>query len=368
MSAQLVLSNVVSRPMRSLATALAVGVEVALILLLVGLSTGMIRENSRRMAGVGADIVLQPPNSSLVLAASTGAMSVKIADLVSRIEGVKAVAPVYLQFNTSGGMGLVWGIDQESFSRITQGFVYREGTGFQGPDDVIIDDIYADGRELRLGDDLKLMNHSFRVAGIVEHGKGSRVFIPLDTMQRLVGTPGQATMMMIKCQRQSDIAGVQSELGRRLKSYPTFDMSSFAAHIEEANRDFGPLKYFTNTVVFIATLIGFFIIFLSMYTAITERTHEIGILKSLGAPQGYISLLFLKEALALGGLGFVLGLGLTFGGRFFFQLLMPTLQHKLPPEWLLYTGLLALFSASLGALYPALRAARQDPIEALAYE
>ncbi len=362
------LSNVVSRPMRSLATALAVGVEVALILMLISLSSGMIGENSKRMAGVGADIVLQPPNSSLVLAASTGAMSVKIADLVSGIEKVKAVAPVYLQLNTSGGMGLIWGIDLESFERITQGFIFLEGNGFQGPDDVIIDDIYAHGRELLLGDEVKLMNHSFRVAGIVEHGKGSRVFIPIGTMQDLVGTPGQATMMLIKCHQPSDIPEVKAELERRLKSYPVFDMSSFAAHMETANRDFGPLKFFTNTVVFIATLIGFFIIFLSMYTATTERTHEIGILKSLGAPQGYIALLFLKEALALGGLGFLLGLGLTFGGRFFFQLLMPTLQHQLPPEWLLYTGMLALFSASLGALYPAMRAARQDPIEALAYE
>lgn len=368
MSSQLVLSNVVSRPMRSLATALAVGVEVSLILLLVGLATGMVRESSKRISGVGADIVLQPPNSSLVLAASTGAMSVRIADLVSGIKGVSAVAPVYLQLNSSGGLGLIWGIDPESFNRISQGFLFLQGKDFQGPNDVIVDDIYADGRELRLGDELKLMNHSFRVSGIVEHGKGSRVFIPIGTMQKLVGTPGQATMMLIKCHDKSDIPGVKTELEGRLKSYPVFDMSSFADQIEAANQDFGPYRFFRNTVVFIATLIGFFIIFLSMYTATTERTHEIGILRSLGAAQGYISLLFLKEALVLGGLGFLLGLGLTFGGRFLFRLLMPTLQHQLPPEWLLYTGMLALVSASLGALYPALRAARQDPIEALAYE
>lgn len=368
MSSQLVLSNVVSRPMRSLATALAVGVEVSLILLLVGLATGMVRESSKRISGVGADIVLQPPNSSLVLAASTGAMSVKIAGLVSGIEGVSAVAPVYLQLNSSGGLGLIWGIDPESFNRISQGFIFLQGNDFQGPNDVIVDDIYAGGRELRLGDELKLMNHSFRVSGIVEHGKGSRVFIPIGTMQKLVGTPGQATMMLIKCHDKSYIPGVKTELEGKLKSYPVFDMSSFADHIEAANQDFGPYRFFRNTVVFIATLIGFFIIFLSMYTATTERTHEIGILRSLGAAQGYISLLFLKEALVLGGLGFLMGLGLTFGGRFLFRLLMPTLQHQLPPEWLLYTGMLALVSASLGALYPALRAARQDPIEALAYE
>jgi putative ABC transport system permease protein len=354
--------------MRSLATSLAVGVEVALILLIAGLASGMIRENGKRIAGIGADIVLQPPNSSLVLAASTGAMSVKIADLVSEIKGVSAVSPVYLQFNTSGGLGLIWGIDLESFNQISQGFVYLEGTGFQGPNEVMIDDIYARGNQLRLGDEMKLMSHSFLVRGIVENGKGSRVFIPIGTMQELVGTPGKSTMMLIKCQTLSDIPNVKAELERRLKSYPAFDMSEFTSQIVAANRDFGPLQYFTRTVVFLATLIGFFIIFLSMYTAITERTHEIGILKSLGATKPYLLFLFLKEALLLGGFGFLLGLGLTLGGRVIFKFVFPTLHHYLSPEWLLLTGTLALLSASLGALYPAWRAASQDPIEALAYE
>ena len=354
--------------MRSLITSLAVGLEVALILLIMGLASGMIRENSKRMAGVGADIVLQPPNSSLVLAASTGAMSVKIANLVSEFKGVSAVSPVFLQFNTSGGLGLIWGIDLDSFNQISEGFLYLEGTGFQGPDEVIVDDIYAHGKQLQLGDEITLMNHSFRVCGIVENGKGSRVFMPIETMQKLVGTPGKSTLMLIKCQTRSDIPNVKAELGLRLKSYPAFNMSEFTSQMATANRDFGPLQYFTNTVVFVATLIGFFVIFLSMYTAVTERTHEIGILKSLGATKLYISLLFLKEALVLGGFGFLLGLGLTFGGRLLGKWILPTLQHYLSTEWLLLTGTLALLSASLGALYPALRAASQDPIEALAYE
>jgi putative ABC transport system permease protein len=171
--------------MRSLATSLAVGVEVALILLIAGLASGMIRENGKRIAGIGADIVLQPPNSSLVLAASTGAMSVKIADLVSEIKGVSAVSPVYLQFNTSGGLGLIWGIDLESFNQISQGFVYLEGTGFQGPNEVMIDDIYARGNQLRLGDEMKLMSHSFLVRGIVENGKAPESSSPLEPCKSL---------------------------------------------------------------------------------------------------------------------------------------------------------------------------------------
>ena len=110
MSADLVFSNIVARPMRSLATSLAVGLQVALLLLIVGLADGMIRENSKRMAGVGADIALQPPHSSLLLAASTAAMSVKIVDLVSTIEGVAAVTPICDSFGAPIDGSLPFGI------------------------------------------------------------------------------------------------------------------------------------------------------------------------------------------------------------------------------------------------------------------
>ena len=368
MSADLVFSNIVARPMRSLATSLAVGLQVALLLLIVGLADGMIRENSKRMAGVGADIALQPPNSSLLLAASTAAMSVKIVDLVSTIEGVAAVTPIFLQFNTTGGVGLIWGVDLKSFNQVSQGFIYLNGSGFQGGDDVIIDNIYASSGQLRVDDRITLMNHTFRVSGIVENGKGSRIFIPIKTMQNLVGSPRKSTLMLIKCHSQDDIPRVLDKLSKQLKSYPAFDMTQFVSQITLANKEFGPLKYFTRTVVLVAALIGFFIIFLSMYTAISERTREIGILKSLGATRGYVSFIFLKEALVLTGFGFLSGLGLTLGAKLAFKAIFPSIQHYLFPEWVLATGIVALLSASLGALYPAFWAASQDPIETLTYE
>ena len=368
MSSGLVFSNLFARPLRSVTTALAIGLEVALILLIVGLSHGMIQETSKRMAGVGADIALQPPNSSVLLAASTAAMSVKIGKFIQNIESVNAVTPIFLQFNTTGGMGLIWGIDLESFNQISQGFIFLSGSGFKKADDVIIDDIYASANNLKMEDKVTLMNHSFRVCGIVENGKGSRIFIPITTMQTLVGSPGKATLMLIKCSSNDKIPNVITNLGKSLKSYPTFEMNEFITQMTDANMDFGPLKYFTRTVISVATLIGFIIIFLSMYTTVTERTHEIGILRSLGANQVYVSFVFLKEAIVLGGIGFLAGVGLTFTGRLIFGFLSPTLHHDLSLGWIVGTGSLALLSASLGALYPSFRAGRQDPLEALAYE
>ena len=107
MSQSLVIANLLARPMRTVATVLAVGMEVVLILLVVGLTRGMVNENAKRLEGIGADIVLQPPGSSFMLASSTAAMSEKLAELLARIQGVSAVSPVMVQLNTQGGIGLI---------------------------------------------------------------------------------------------------------------------------------------------------------------------------------------------------------------------------------------------------------------------
>jgi putative ABC transport system permease protein len=129
-----------------------------------------------------------------------------------------------------------------------------------------------------------------------------------------------------------------------------------------------PLRYFINIVTLIAILVGFFAIFLAMYTTINERTREIGILKSMGASRVYVLGLFMKEALLLGVFGLFCGIGLSFGTEFLLKQLFPNLHVDLSLGWMLKAALIALVSAAMGAFYPAFRAAAKDPIEALAYE
>ena len=202
MSQSLVVANLFARPMRTLATVLAIGMEVVLILLVVGLTRGMVNENAKRLEGIGADIVLQPPGSSFMLASSTAAMSEKLVELLAVIQGVSAVSPVMVQLNTQGGIGLIYGIEPESFNRVTRGFTFLQGRAFQDPYEVIVDDIHAKSKKLQVGQSTKFLNHNFRVSGIFEHGKGSRVFLPLRTVQDLTGTPGKVSLMFIKCESQ----------------------------------------------------------------------------------------------------------------------------------------------------------------------
>ncbi len=129
------------------------------------------------------------------------------------------------------------------------------------------------------------------------------------------------------------------------------------------------LHPFINVIVGIGVVIGFAVVCLSMYMAVLQRTREIGILKSLGASKSYVLGLIVAEALAMGLAGTVGGILLSFVGRWLIMTLVPaSLTQAIVPEWWPRTAAIVLGASLLGALYPGLRAARQDPIEALAYE
>jgi putative ABC transport system permease protein len=121
-------------------------------------------------------------------------------------------------------------------------------------------------------------------------------------------------------------------------------------------------------VIGIATVIGFLVIFQSMYTAVMERTREIGILKSMGGSRFYIISVVLREAGLLASGGIVVGILGTFALRALVHARFPTQNFEVTGGWLFAGALLAFAGAMLGAFYPALKAARKDPIDALSYE
>jgi putative ABC transport system permease protein len=106
-----------------------------------------------------------------------------------------------------------------------------------------------------------------------------------------------------------------------------------------------------------------------MYTAVLERTREIGILKALGAKPRVIVDILVREAIVLAVAGCLIGIVLAFGAKSLIMQLVPaSLQVVTVPDWWPIAGGIALAGALLGAIYPGLKAARQDAIEALAYE
>src|SRR5262249_45518346 len=156
----------------TLVSIIAVGVEVMLVVVVVGLTSGLIQDTARRIEGVGADIMLQPPSASVFMAFSGAPMPIKIRDPITEMKYVQNVAPVLLQFNSSGGLDIIYGIEKESFYAVSGGFVFHEGHDLELQDDILVDDWYAKAKKVKVGQTLHLLDHDFHVAGIVEHGKG----------------------------------------------------------------------------------------------------------------------------------------------------------------------------------------------------
>jgi putative ABC transport system permease protein len=127
------------------------------------------------------------------------------------------------------------------------------------------------------------------------------------------------------------------------------------------------LQVFLNLVIALSITISGLTIFLSLYTAVTERTREIGILKSMGGSKRFILWMIESEALLLSLLGVALGGTVTIVLKWLIMS-RTSLILELAPSWVFATAALAIVGGMAGALYPALKAAHQDPVEALSYE
>jgi putative ABC transport system permease protein len=217
-----------------------------------------------------------------------------------------------------------------------------------------------------VGQRINLLNHNFRIAGIVEHGKGARMYIPLATAQDMLGAQDKASLFFVKCTDPAYTEQTTEAIRTLLPNNTIRPIKEYMALMTSNNLP--GLNYFITVMIGLAVGIGFLVIFLSMYTTITERTREIGILKSLGASKTYIISIILREAALLTVFGIVAGL---VGSAIMRKVLIgiyPTLPIQLTWDWRLYSAVLALLGSLVGAFYPAFRAARLDPVDALAYE
>jgi len=366
MIGQMVFRNVIHRPIRTIVSVLAVAVEVTLVIVIVGLTSGMVQETAKRIEGVGADVMLQPPSASVFLAFSGAPMPVRIGDRLRQLKYVEAVAPVLLQFNSSGGIDVLYGIDPESFRAVSGGFVFLQGHDMTGPDDLLVDDFAARSKNIAVDSTYRLLDHDFHVAGIVEHGKGARIFVPMQTLQDLSGARDKASIFFLKCTRAEHTAAVMDEMRAILPGYEIRPLKDFLSLMTSTSLP--GLDAFVDSMIALAVAIGFLVIFLSMYTTVVERTRDIGVLKSMGASNVYIVRALLMETAVICSAGIVVGIAMSYLTRAFFLSALPTLSILITPDWIVRSALIAVAGGLLGASYPAWLASRKDVIDALAYD
>jgi putative ABC transport system permease protein len=358
-------ANIRSRPTRTLISILAVALGVVIMLVLGGIATGTLEDYLGRTIGMGADFILQPTDASVFYALSDATLNIKLKDKILEVPGVAAVTPVISKF-TLAEFSLIFGIDMESYKQFKGRLQIISGTESLKDSEAIVDELYANAKKLAPGMSLTILDHKFTVSGICRAGSVVRIYVPLETLQKINGTPDKVTIMFIKAAPGADVNEVFQNLRGRYPGLAIVRASDPSLLL--ADTQLPLFQELRITIVLVSMLLSFMVILLAMYTTIFERTREIGILKSLGASRGFIVGMILKESVMICCLGALLGIGVSEMIRKIIISGFPTLQVAMSFDDIIQGLILGLLAGTLGSLYPAYKAARMDPVKALSYE
>ncbi len=161
----------------------------------------------------------------------------------------------YGSFSTAKHLEIIYGIDLKSFEALGGPFHYFQGGPFPGPNDVSGRRYFCQVEQVKVGSSIEILNHSFRVAGIVEHGRGARKFLPMNTLQGLIGSEGKASAFYLNWmirQRRPAVGKRRMCPGWRITSVRS--MREYLSHddAEQLSR----LGSFIDVVIGVSVVIG----------------------------------------------------------------------------------------------------------------
>jgi putative ABC transport system permease protein len=365
---KLIFANLLHRPVRSLISVFAVAIEVIMMLTIIAIMMGQLTGQKRMNNGIGADLIVRPSNAMVFNGISGAPVSAKLATFLETLPHVTVASPVITNLSMSDGLEVLWGIDYQSYSRLSP-FVFLSGGPIQQPYDVMVDDVFAtSGPGHHVGDTILILKRPFRISGIFEHGKGGRKLISITTMGELTGSENKASAFYLKTDQPENIPVVTNEIhaARGLENFQVMTMDEWYSLMTPDR--IPVLNIAMRVVIGIAVIIGFMVIFQSMYTSVLERTREIGILKSMGASNLTIVGVVLRETAVLAVAGVLAGVAVSFAVKAILAQRFPSLYLDMNAAWVLRGTAIAFVGSVCGALYPAWMASRKDPIDALAYE
>ena len=365
---KLILANLAHRPVRTLLSVLAIAVEVTMILTLVGVSYGTLDSTANRARGAGADILVRPPNTSAMSSLSSTPIPEKyVAWLASQPHVTVATGTAVMGLG-NGTLDSITGIDFPTFNKMSGGFTYLHGGDPATDTDIAVDEYYAKQKKLHVGDSLNLVNHTWHLAGIYEVGKLAHIAVRLSALQAIMpGGKDHITILYAKLDNPNLADQVKADLNRQLVNYTVYTMEEFISLFSISN--VGMLRDFIGVVIAVAVIFGFIVVSIVMYTAVLERTREIGIIKAVGGGPRLVLRMLMSETVMLAILGALVGIVLTYGTQWIMGHTVPAnLTQETVYAWWPIAAAIAVVGALLGAVIPGMKAVRQDVTEALSYE
>ena len=362
----LVTSNIRQRPIRTLVSVAGIALGVSLVMLFTGLARGMSNDLQRRASNVRAELIFMRPGA-VQLTTATANLDTRYVDRLKAIEGVEEALPLIRYFfQGSGGIGLeqIDGVDWDGYARMN-GINMVSGRGPQGLNEVVIDETKARNNNLQVGGSLKPFGtDEYRIVGIYSPESGARVKMSLEAMQQALEVPGKATLIFVKLRNPDQLEEVAARIDREL---PGNTIQATRDVFTSFEKTIPYLGVFLRVLVGLAAVVSALVVMLAMYTTITERTREIGILKAMGASRGYIVGIIEKEAMLISVIGLIAGFAVSLAAGYFIHKTYG-LVFEYSWRWALVAAAIGLVGGALGALYPAWRASNLDPVNALAYD
>jgi len=363
----LVTANVRQRPVRAVVSAAGVALGVCLVMLFTGLARGMSEDLQRRSQNLKAEIIFTRSSGTQLMENQAG-LSVKYADRLREIEGVSMAVPA-IRYLSQGGKGFgfeqVEGVNWDEFAAMNEMHLVA-GRAPEGLDEVVIDEAKAKNNNLSVGSEIKLfgVKQPYKVTGIYSPEAGPRVKMSLAAMQDALQAPEKCSWIYVKVKNPEQAVEVARRIDEQLPGNKIQLTREIMTNIEKSIPYLG---VFLRTLVVLSAVVSMLVVMLAMYTTITERTREIGILKALGASRAFIVGEIEKEAVLISVGGVVAGFAISFLAAYLIQR-----AYGLPFEytwaWGLTAAVIGLIGGAVGALYPAVRAANLDAVSALSYE
>jgi ABC-type antimicrobial peptide transport system permease subunit len=360
------LRNLVRRRTRTALTLLGIGISIAAIVALGALAegmadlmTGMFRASQTDLfaieAGVDADF---------------SAIDEQVGSRMSAWPQVEAVAGTIMTAVRTEEMPMliVFGYHPRAFTM--PHFRIIEGEPLTGRHQLIVGRQAAEQMGVTVGDTVRLLKSNFRVVGIFETGiayEDIGVVMGLREAQALTGKPHQVMYYAIKLHRPGQAEAVRAELEA---AFPGLDIS-LTSDIAESMSDFQVMQQLMSQVSILALFVGGLGMLNTMLMSVLERTREIGVLRALGWHRRRVLGMILRESLVLGAIGGVCGILLGIGlGQLtgLAEGIWGSLQASYTPQLFAQAAVVALVAGIVGGLYPAWRATRMRPVEALRYE
>ncbi len=362
--------NLARRKTRTALTALGIGVGVASLVSLGAITDGFIEQLNQVMGSGGAgDIAVMQAD---VPDMSLSAIDERIGRAIAAMPEVKAVSGMLLGFVITEEMPLFIITGMDVNAPAMRHYQIVEGRGIRRPNEIIIGRMAAENYKLRIGDTVRLYQNRYRVVGIYETGvpweEGGGV-IALREAQALLNRPRQVSYLLIDLRDPKDADRVRSMIEQRFPELKASLSSEFAQNTQDMQQT----EAMVQAIIALSVFIGGVVVTNTMVMAVMERTREIGTLRALGWRQRRVLGMIISEAAVLGLLsalvGILLGVGLTealsrLSAASGYSYISGVYSLRLIGQ----AVAVALCLGIVGGVYPAWRAARLSPVEALRYE